>query len=128
MSFVSKLPAKYVWWLERERVAICEYGKNEHIDCMTSPTAQSNGKKIRMLLTRRALDFEADMSTQSELPPQFHEALAYKAISMGYTRGTSTNVQMAQYFEALYRQTVRDAKKYAGKRHQSTGFIKPVDF
>ena len=128
MSYVSKLPKNYVWWVERERLGLGEYGKTERVDCITSPTSVSNGKKIRLLLTRRALDFDALMTSQSEIPPQFHEALAYKAISMGYTRGLAPNIQLAQYYEGLYRQAVKAGRKYSKTRHLGTGRVAPQDF
>tara|TARA_R110002020_G_scaffold128392_4_gene287766 strand:+ start:2761 stop:3141 length:381 start_codon:yes stop_codon:yes gene_type:complete len=126
MSNPSKLPKNYSWWTERERIALVEYGKD--IDCAVSPSSVSAGLKVRILVNRRALDFGSDLTSVSELPPQFHEALAYKAIAMGYTRGERTNIQMAQYYEMLYRQAVKEGKKYARRRHLGTGFIKQVDF
>jgi hypothetical protein len=128
MAYTSKLPKSYVWWIERERLALGEYTKGGDVDCMTSPTAESAGFKIRMLVTRRANDFGAVMTATSEIPPQFHEALAYKAISMGYLQGEGANPQLAQYFDQLYQQQVKKAKKYAKNRHLSTGFIRPQDF
>ena len=126
MSATTKLPKHYGWWTERERLAVVEW--DDKPDCAVSPTSVSNGKKMRILVDRRAVDFDSDLSTVSEIPPQFHEALAYKVISQGYTRGDNPNIQMAQYFDMLYQKAVKDAKKYAKGRKVSTGFIKPVDF
>ena len=128
MSYVSKLAKNYVWWIERERVGIGEYDKNKNVDCMTSPTSASNGLKMRLLETRRGSDFGSVLTASPEIPSQFHEALAYKVIAMGYLRGDNINPQLAQYFEGLYAKTVKQAKKYAKSRHLSTGSVRPQDF
>ena len=127
MSISTKLPKHYAWWHERERVGIIEHDGD--ITCGTSPTAVSAGQSLRLFVNRRVADFTSNNPSQvSELPPEFHEALAFKAISMGYTRGTSINIQLAQYFEQLYRDSIKKAKHYAKQRKISTGQIKPVDF
>jgi hypothetical protein len=126
MSITSKLPKKYAWWHERERVGIIEH--NGDITSATSPTIISANQKMRIFVTRRVGDFTSNLNQVSEIPPEFHEALAYKVISMGYTRGQNINVPLAQYFEGLYQQSVKKAKHYAKQRKISTGYIKPVDF
>tara|TARA_R110002012_G_scaffold321732_2_gene551078 strand:- start:1512 stop:1892 length:381 start_codon:yes stop_codon:yes gene_type:complete len=126
MSFVSKLPKNYTWWHERERIGILEFEND--VSCGVSPTSASAGLKMRIFVNRRAADFTNDLTVVSELPPEFHEALAYKVISMGYTRGTSVNLQLAQYFEGLYQRAIKKGKRYAKQRKISTGHIKPIDF
>tara|TARA_Y100001973_G_C5198574_1_gene336000 strand:- start:2797 stop:3180 length:384 start_codon:yes stop_codon:yes gene_type:complete len=127
MSVLTKLPKKYTWWHERERIGIIEHDGD--INYAVSPTEVSAGQKMRIFVNRRVGDFTTDNLNQvSELPPEFHEALAYKVISMGYTRGQNINLPLAQYFEGMYRDAIKKAKHYAKQRKISTGRIKPVDF
>tara|TARA_R110002020_G_scaffold181645_1_gene376753 strand:+ start:11034 stop:11420 length:387 start_codon:yes stop_codon:yes gene_type:complete len=128
MSFQSKLPANYVWWVERERVGIMEYAKGSDISCLVPPTGVSAGLKAGFYITRRANDFTVDLAENSELPPQFHEALAWRVISMGYLSGKNLNPQLAQQYDGLYMQKIKQAKKYAKRQHTYGGFITPVDF
>lgn len=128
MSFVSKLPANYVWWIERERVGIMEYAIGSSISCLEPITSVSAGKKAGFYVTRRANDFTPDLTENSELPPQFHEALAWKVIAMGYLSGKNLNPQLAQQFDLMYGLKIKQAKKYARRHHTSGGIVTPVDF
>ena len=125
MAATDKLGINVVWWPERERVGVGEYV--DKVECLESPSKIA-GKKIRLLVNRRAVDFDTNLQSVSEIPPQFHEALTYKVISMGYSRGENINPQLATYFEQLYRMAVKEGKKYAKRRHLSSGMVKPVDF
>ena len=126
MGIATKLPKKYTWWHERERIGILEY--TDDVSYGVSPTTASAGIKMRIFVNRRAADFTDDLQVVSEIPPEFHEALAYKVISMGYLRGETINLQLAQYFEGLYQRAIKKAKRYAKQRKISTGQIKPIDF
>ena len=128
MSNVSKLPAQYVWWIERERVGIMEYAKGSNIDCLEPPQSHSAGLKAGFLVTRRANDFGPTLSEQSELPPQFHEALAYRGIAMGYLSPENLNPQLASQFEHMYGMKIKEGKRYARRQHTSGGTIRPHDF
>ena len=128
MSFVSKLPAIYVWWVERERVGIMEYAKGSSLSCLIPISSASAGQKAGFFVTRRANNFGVDLSENSEIPPQFHEALAWRVIAQGYLTPQNLNPQLAQAFSSLYAAKIKDAKKYAKRQHTSGGFITPVDF
>ena len=128
MSFQSRLPANYVWWVERERVGIMEYAKGEDLSCLAPPSGASAGLKAGFLVTRRANDFTTDLSEQSEIPPQFHEALAYRVIAMGYLSPQNLNPQLAQQFDNMFARMIKEGKKYARRQHTSGGSITPVDF
>jgi hypothetical protein len=128
MANTSNLPANFAWYIERERVGILEWKKGEGVECATSPTALGNGLTASFLLSRKAPDFTADLSENSQLPPEFHEALAFKVIAMGYLSAQNLNPQLAQTFEMMYEKKVKDAKKYARSNHTSHGYIQPVDF
>ena len=126
MAIATKLPKKYTWWHERERIGVIEY--TDDPSNAVSPSTASAGIKMRIFVNRRAADFTDDLQVVSEIPPEFHEALAYKVISMGYLRGETINLQLAQYFEGLYQRAIKKAKRYAKQRKISTGQIKPIDF
>ena len=63
-----------------------------------------------------------------DIPLQFHEALVYKVISMGYKTPPNINLELAQYFDMEYEKVVRNAKKYAKSAFIQTGMIAPVSF
>ena len=128
MAATSQLPANFAWYIERERVGILEWAKSSSISCATSPTSIGDGLKASFLLSRKAPDFSGDLSENSQLPPEFHEALAYRVIAMGYLTARNLNPQLAQTFEAMYQSKIKDGKKYARTNHTSGGFIQPVDF
>jgi hypothetical protein len=63
-----------------------------------------------------------------DIPLQFHEALVYKIIAMGYKTPPNINIELAQYFDMEYEKVVKSAKKYAKSGHIQTGMIAPVSF
>jgi hypothetical protein len=63
-----------------------------------------------------------------EIPSQFHEALAFKVIAMGYKDPRNMKIELAQYFDAEYDKVCKQAKKYARSNFQSTGQIVPQEF
>ena len=128
MATISQLPANFAWYIERERVGILEWPKSSGIGCATSPTNLGDGLKASFLLSRKAPDFTNNLFENSQLPPEFHEALAYKVIAMGYLSAKNLNPQLAQTFEMMYQAKVKDGKKYARTNHTSGGFVQPVDF
>ena len=128
MANVSKLPANFAWYIERERVGILEWPLSSGVNCATSPTNLGDGLKATFLLSRKAPDFGVDLTENSQLPPEFHEALAFRVIAMGYLSSQNLNPQLAQAFESMYQAKVKEAKKYARINHKTTGMISPVDF
>ena len=128
MSTSSSLPANYVWWVERERVGIMEYAIGSNLSCLEPIQGSSNGLKAGFYITRRANDFSANLTENSELPPQFHEALAYRVIAEGYLTPNNLNPQLASQFGNMYSVKIKEGKKYARRHHTSGGFITPVDF
>lgn len=128
MANESQLPANYAWFVERERVGILEWPTSKSIDYATSPTSLSNGLKASFLVTKKAADFSASLTEQSELPPEFHEAIAYRVISQGYLTSANLNVQLAQTFESMYQAKIKEGRKYARRGHKTTGHIIPQDF
>ena len=63
-----------------------------------------------------------------QIPSQFHEALVFKVIAMGYKTPPNMQIEIAQYFDMEYEKVVKNAKKYARSAFIQTGMIAPVDF
>jgi hypothetical protein len=63
-----------------------------------------------------------------DIPTQFHEALVFKIIAMGYKTPPNMQIELAQYFDMEYEKIVKNAKKYARSSFIQTGMISPVDF
>ena len=123
---------KYYWFLQGERLGIVERKSDTNIadPKFQSPTvAEKSTVKLVVHYTAKATHFGATLTDSSELPSQFHEALAMKVISDLYKLpGESFNLQLAAYFDQQYELQIREAKKYARRHHTSTGYIVPVSF
>ncbi|QDP45748.1 MAG: hypothetical protein Unbinned5179contig1000_35 [Prokaryotic dsDNA virus sp.] len=122
---------KYYWYIDGERIAIVE--KKDSTAVNVDPDWQSpttGGENLRLIYTSKAAEFSIDsMTTSSEIPSQFHEALALKVISDLYTLpGEKFNLQLAQYFAQQYSLHIREAKKYAKRNHIRGGRINPHSF
>tara|TARA_R100000808_G_C2136939_1_gene145158 strand:+ start:1054 stop:1479 length:426 start_codon:yes stop_codon:yes gene_type:complete len=63
-----------------------------------------------------------------EIPIQFHEALAYKAIAIGYQDPRNMKIELAQYFDNEYEKLCKRAKKFARSNYQTTGQIVPQEY
>ena len=62
------------------------------------------------------------------IPTQFHEALVYKVIAMGYKTPPTMDLQVAQFFDAEYQGILKKAKKFARSNYIQTGMIVPQEF
>ena len=71
----------------------------------------------------------ADFDNQvAEIPAQFHEAIINRAIARGYEKSVET-IKLAQYFDAKYDMSLRDAKRYSSRgRDGSQIMSKPMEF
>ena len=63
-----------------------------------------------------------------EVPEQFHEALAYKAIAMGYKDPRNLDINLAQYFDMEYEKCLKMGKRYAKSQRRRGGFIVPHEY
>ena len=119
---------KYYWYVDGERIAIVE--RKDSSSTNVDPDWQSpttGGENLRLIYSSKAASFSNDsMDDSSEIPSQFHEALALKVISELYTLpGENFNLQLAQYFGQQYELHIREAKKYARRNHVRGGIINP---
>lgn len=129
MANINEIQNKYFWFINGDRIGIVEKNENNLSgeDSFVSP--KESGATLRYEYIARPLKFTTDLATSSELPEQFHEALAFKVIADLYRLpGENFNLQLSQYFDNLYLAQVREGKKYASKRRVTTGYIKPVDY
>ena len=126
------------WYINNNRLAIVEKNGTTTVDgASTVYKSVTENKPLKLHTISKADHFEAagdsdyDSSTQGplgDIPIQFHEALVYKVIAMGYKTPPSLNIELAQYFDMEYERTVKQAKKYARSAFIQTGVIAPVDY
>ena len=122
---------KYYWYIDGDRIAIIE--RKDTASTNVDPDWQSpstGGENLRLVYTSKASHFTNDALDQSsEIPSQFHEALAAKVISDLYTLpGENLNIQLAQLFAQQFALHVREGKKYARRNHVSGGQVVPHSY
>ena len=134
-------PQRY-WFTERNKLAFVEGGSSVTVDGVTSNLVSIKEAKSCVIkgiaIPNHFPTGTQDGRTESyvnneygpltEIPPMFHEALAYKVIAMGYKEPRNMNIELAQYFDMEYDKVVRSAKKYSRNNHQTTGTIVPQEY
>ena len=129
------------YFVDNNRLAIIEKKGTTTVDnASTSYQTISEAKPIRMNTICKADHFntgsnivEADFTDASSgplghIPTQFHEALIFKVIAMGYKTPPAMDINTAQYFDMEYDKIIREAKKFARSNYTQTGVIAPQDF
>ena len=124
----------YVYWLERDGIAIARLNSDAAIDSRFS--GPPVGKTITIFAVKSAADLTTDLTddptTDSGVPEEFCEAFVEKAIQKGYEVKMGQDPNMAgpaQYWEQKFEKSVREGKKYATKnRSTGTGSIKGWDY
>jgi hypothetical protein len=122
------------WFVDTARLGIVE----KIVGSVTRDDKQSNyqscsvaGKEIRLFCITQATDYTTDLTEVSELPSQFHIALAYKVISDAYLRAglEMFNPKVSQVFDLKYKELVKDGRKHSRADFvQGTTLIKPTEF
>ena len=133
---------KRMWFTERGRLGLVEEGTATTTDNVTTTIISISAAKS-LLIKGLSLpthfpvgadenyaladtdDFQGPLD---EIPTQFHEALAYKAIAMGYQDPRNMKIELAQYFDNEYEKIVKRAKKFARSSYLTTGQIVPQEF
>ena len=59
---------------------------------------------------------------------RYRDVIINRAIAMGYRDPRNQNLKNAEYFEALYKEGLKKAKKFAKGGYVSNGRIVPQDF
>ena len=114
-----------VYWLDRESIAIAETSDNK---TYTSPAVDAD--VVTIFCTKEDEPFVAEDSTDNGIgmleepvfPDEFHEALAFKVIQMGYDRKPE-QLALAQYFKGQFEEVVREAKKSANKHFDGSSIV-----
>ena len=133
---------KRMWFTERGRIGFVEEGSTTTTDGVSTniisiSEAKSvliKGLSIASHFPVGAEDFYIDAYTDNfygpldEIPGQFHEALAFKAIAMGYQEPRNMKIELAQYFDNEYEKIVKRAKKFSRSSYLTTGQIVPQEF
>ena len=134
-------PKRY-WFTERGKLGFVEGGSSTTIDGVTSNLVSISEAKsctVKGITLPSTFpvgdddDFAASYADPQagpleDIPVQFHEALAYKAIAIGYQDPRNMKIELAQYFDNEYDKICKRAKKYARSNFQSTGQIVPQEF
>ena len=124
----------YVYWLERDGIAISKLNSDASIDNrFAGPPA---GKTITLFVvkspTALTTTLTTDPSSDAGMPKEFCEAFVEKAIQKGYEvrmGGDPNAIPQAQYWEQKFNNSVREGKKYATRRRGSvTGEMKGYDY
>ena len=117
------------WYLYNDNIAIVEDGHDRTVGKTTTKVDTiSEALVMRINTIALAEAFDGTLGTSSELPVQFHEAILFKAIALGYQDPRNFNPEQAQYFKAEYESSKREAMKYAKRNRQSGGYIIPREF
>ena len=140
MSSINTVPNRF-YFVDNDRLGIIETNGTTTVDnASTVYKTISEAKSIRINTICKADHFntgssivEADTTSPSSgplghIPTQFHEALVYKVIAMGYKTPPSMDLATAQYFDLEYNNIVKEGKKFARSNYIQTGMITPQDF
>ena len=129
------------YYVDNNRLAIIEKNGTTTVDnASTQYKTITEAKPIRINTICKADHFntgasivEADFESTTagplgHIPTQFHEALVYKVIAMGYKTPPAMDINTAQYFDMEYEKVVKEGKKFARSNYIHTGMIAPQDF
>ena len=142
MSSINTAPKRF-YFVDNDRLAIIETNGTITVDnASTIYKTISEAKSVRINGICKADHFNTGASTADNevdfesttagplghLPTQFHEALVYKVIAMGYKTPPAMDIATAQYFDMEYDKIVKEGKKFAKSNYIQTGMITPQDF
>ena len=140
MSSFNTSPERF-YYVSNNRLAIVERnGVTTTDNASTTFKTISESKPLRLHTISRADHFKTGANIGSseyssntlgplgDIPVQFHEALTYKVIAMGYKTPPGLQIDLAQYFDIEYEKVIKQAKKYARSSLIDIGQIAPVSF
>jgi hypothetical protein len=67
-------------------------------------------------------------NTFNQIPGEYHEALIYKVIAMGYKDPRNMELKTAQYFDNEYMMSVKEGKKFSKSNYTDVGYVISQDF
>ena len=96
----------------------------------TDWTSISSVKAVRLYAISKDSDISINelTNTFNQIPGEYHEALVYKAVAMGYKDPRNMNIELAQYFDNEYMIAVKQGKKFSKSNYSDSGYIAPQDF
>jgi hypothetical protein len=129
------------WYISNNRLAIVEKNGLTTVDnASTEYKTVSVAKPLRLHTISKADHFltgslistgeysSSTLGPLGDIPLQFHEALVFKVIAMGYKTPPALQIDLAQYFDLEYEKVIKQAKKYARSNFKDVGQINPVSF
>lgn len=134
---------KRMWFTERGRLGIIEESNTSTTTDGVTTTITSISEAKSLLIKGLSLPTHFPVGNDSnysvsytdnfygpleEIPAQFHEALAYKAIALGYQEPRNMKIELAQYFNNEYEIMVKRARKFARSSYLTSGQIVPQEF
>ena len=140
MSSINTNPERF-YYISNRRLALIEKDGIQTTDnASTVFKTITVAKPLRIHAISKADHFNVGSSiTASEynsntlgplgaIPIQFHEALVFKVIAMGYKTPPAMDINVAQYFDMEYEKIIKQANKFARSNYIQTGMIAPQDF
>ena len=96
----------------------------------TDWTSITEVKTTRIYAISRDSDISIDEMTNTfnQIPGEYHEALVYKVIAMGYKDPRHMELKTAQYFDNEYMMSVKEGKKFSKSNYTDVGYVIPQDF
>ena len=96
----------------------------------TDWTSITEVKATRIYAISRDSDISIDEMTNTfnQIPGEYHEALVYKVIAMGYKDPRHMELKTAQYFDNEYMMSVKEGKKISKSNYTDVGYVIPQDF
>ena len=87
-------------------------------------------KATRIYAISRDSDISVNEMTNTfnQIPGEYHEALVYKVIAMGYKDPRHMELKTAQYFDNEYMMSVKEGKKFSKSNYTDVGYVIPQDF
>jgi len=96
----------------------------------TDWTSITEVKATRIYAISRDSDISIDEMTNTfnQIPGEYHEALVYKVIAMGYKDPRHMELKTAQYFDNEYMMSVKEGKKFSKSNYTDVGYVISQDF
>ena len=96
----------------------------------TDWTSITEVKATRIYAISRDSDISINEMTNTfnQIPGEYHEALVYKVIAMGYKDPRHMELKTAQYFDNEYMMSVKEGKKFSKSNYTDVGYVVPQDF
>jgi len=122
------------WYVKRGRLGLVEDATGGQSVNGVSRKYQSIAKadlsvRYDAVLKERHFSAKQGLEETLSIPEQFHDAIVYKAISLGYEVNANFSPEKADYFNNKYQERVKKAKAFARRYYNGNNMrINPIDF